>query len=417
MAKIQDVRRLVAVRNTPRHGRRGYTLFVAAAVVVSTALLLGQVGVSASEVQSSETQNASCAGTQIRPDDDLDRIVNGDPIAKPTTFCLASGTYVLSSAITLNAGDSLVGPEGRKVTKGPATYGVPTARITDGDANLPRLITLGAGASRLEWLELYGADGAYTSESKEQCANWGDVANKCPRAGTGMAVGAGQTDGSILMRYLYVHGNDSLGIGSAKGRILNSHFTDNTSNPDWLGFEAAAIKGVDEFEAANNYIHGEQGNGIWCDHGCEDVPVMQNGFWVHDNLVVNNGRWGVRYEYSPRFTDEYGQDDRIDPRVTALVERNRVHGNGRESGHNGGGMSMEDAQNGMFRENRFGPARIGDSRFRTNVDGLALRFSWSNRPDRTDLRNGTATRNVLRGERIEGCTKPESVVHCADNLR
>ena len=218
------------------HRRRQLTTSVLAATLVLSALLLGQVNLPAAESQDLGSQDASCVGKQVRPDDDLDRIVNGDPATTPTTFCLASGTYVLSSAITLNTGDSLVGPVGRKVTKGPATYGVPTARITDGAASLPRLITLGPGAQRLEWVELYGADGTYTNETREQCANWGEVADKCPQQGTGMAVGAGQTDGRALMRYLYIHGNDSLGIGSAKGRILNSHFTNNTSNPDWLGF-------------------------------------------------------------------------------------------------------------------------------------------------------------------------------------
>ena len=85
---------------------------------------------------------------------------------------------------------------------------------------------------------------------------------------------------------------------------MNSHFTGNTGNPDWLGFEGAAIKGVDEFEVANNYIHDEQGNGIWCDVGCDDAPSIRNGFWVYGNLVINNSRWGIRYENSPNDATE-----------------------------------------------------------------------------------------------------------------
>lgn len=389
--------------------RRWFVILVFVAVVaVSMGPLLGYT-------EGSRAEAASCAGKQVRPSDDLDRLVNGDPRSTPTTFCLASGTYVLSSAITLSAGDSLVGPVGRTVRKGPAVYGVPTAKITDGGADLSRLITLEAGARRVEWVELYGADGAYTDQTKAQCANWGDVANKCPQAGTGVAIGAGQSNGNVLMRYLYVHDNDALGIGSAKGRILNSHFTRNTSNPDWLGFEAAAIKGVDEFEAARNYIHGERGNGIWCDHGCENVPAMERGFWTHHNLVVGNGRWGIRYEYSPRYAS--GGGNRVDRSVTALVTKNWVHANGREPGHTAGGMSMEDAQNAVFRANRFGRATIGGSHYRKNTGELALQFSWTKSPTRTDLRNGRAIRNFLRGERIVGCDKPNSIVYCARNVR
>ncbi len=34
---------------------------------------------------------------------------------------------------------------------------------------------------------------------------------------------------------------------------------------------------------------------------------------------------------------------------------------------------------------------------------------------RTDLWNGDAVGNTLRGERIDGCDKPDSVVYCANN--
>jgi len=384
---------------------------------LAIALVTLSVGLLFSLADAPATETLACAGTQVPPDADLDEVVKADPRDTPKTFCLAAATYVVSSPITLYAGDSLVGPVEETVTRGLATYGVPTAKITDGGANLPRLITLAAGADSLLWLELYGANGEYTNESKEVCANWGEVANKCPKVGTGVAVGSGQTDGSVLMRYLYVHSNDASGISSAKGRILNSHFTGNTGNPDWLGFEGAAIKGVDEFEVANNYIHDEQGNGIWCDVGCDDAPSIQNGFWIHDNLVVNNGRWGIRYENSPNDATGGDRDTRGTPHVTALIERNRVHGNGREPDHTAGGISMHDAQNGTFRANRFGRAKIGGTRYRGNAGGLAVHFADSGRDARTDLWNGDAVRNVLGGETIDGCKKPDAVVRCANNVR
>lgn len=353
-------------------------------------------------------ESSSCTGRQVRPTDDLDKIVNSDPQGTPTTFCLTTGTHVLSSPLTLYAGDALVGPVGETVRKGPSRYGLPTAKITDGQANLPRLITLAAGAKRLAWLELYGADGAYTSETKLECANWGEVGNRCPKAGTGVAVGSGQAGSGVTMRYLYIHDNDASGISSAKGRITNSHFTENTRNRDWLGFEGAAIKGVDEFEAARNYIHGEQGNGIWCDGGCDHVSAMRKGFWAHDNVVVDNSRWGIRYENSPGSAGSP---------VSALIEDNRLHGNGRESDHTGGGISMHDAQNGLFRANRFGSARVGGTSYQGNVDGLAVQFADTNRADRTNLRNGDAVYNALGGETVTGCSKPDYVVRCANNTR
>ena len=122
----------------------------------------------------------------------------------------------------------------------------------------------------LEWLDISGANVRYNSLARDTCRNWGEVANKCPQAGTGVAIASGYADGTLVVSHVRIWGNEGLGIGSAKGRVLHSEFTDNTRNPDWVGFEGAGVKGVTEFEAAHNFVHDEQGNGLWCDHACAD---------------------------------------------------------------------------------------------------------------------------------------------------
>jgi hypothetical protein len=178
------------------------------------------------------------------------------------------------------------------------------------------------------------------------------------------------------LQYLRVHDNDANGIGSPRGKVLNSEFFRNTLDPVFLGYSGAAVKGIYGYEAAYNYVHDEQGNGLWCDHGCYGQSTQANGFWVHHNLLVNNDRYGVRYEYSPRVA--------------------------------------RGAQNGVFRYNDFGLAIIDGAFYPHNGAGAkAMQFSDGNKT--TSLYNAEAYSNTLGGEYIQGCTMPDIVVYCANN--
>ncbi len=361
------------------------------------------------------TTSPTCSGTRIGPGDDLDAVVNSNPVGTATTFCLAAGTYEVDEVVTLRSGDKLIGPEGKIVTRGPASYGVPTARIMNAAA-LPRLLQLEGSSIEVRWVDVSGAVGQYDDRTQAECVYWGDAADRCPVVGTGTAIGAGTADGSLLIEYVTVHDNAAEGVSSANGKLFHSNLYNNGTNPDFWGWSAAAVKGVDEYEAAYNYVHDNPANGLWCDHGCKDVPGMQNGFWAHHNLLVNNGRWGIRYEYSPRFTDGWGQGERVDPAVTALVENNEIHGNGASGGY--GGATMLDAQNATFRGNDFGAATIAGVRYPPNSGGKAIEFAWTDQSDRTDLWNGKAYRNRLGGENISGCNigHDPDIVECHDNF-
>ena len=344
-----------------------------------------------------------CTGdVVINPGEDLDAKVNADPATVSHTFCVHADdggtTYPISADLEIQNGDRLIGDPGKVVTKGNATYGVPLVKITDGSNDLSRLATFYGSNTEMRWIDLSGATGEYTGQTQADCDNWGEFSNRCPKAGSGVAMGMGQADGTALLRYVSVHDNESVGISSINGKLLNSNIYRNGTNPDFWGYEAAAMKGVDEYEVANSYVHDNAANGVWCDQGCKNVPSMVNGFWVHDNLIVDNGRWGVRYEYSPMLGDNQTQSA-----VTALVENNQVHGNGTQENHSAGGISMEDAQDGVFRANRFGPATVGGTNYQANEGLRAILFAWGRTKPRTDLDDASATDNVLNGERIDGC--------------
>jgi hypothetical protein len=306
-------------------------------------------------------------------------------------------------------GDALVGEPGTSTVIGPATKPEPVVLVRNGAA-LSRLVQPTGSNIHLEWLDISGANVRYNSQTQDTCGNWGEVANKCPQAGTGVAIVSGQADGTLLITHVRVWGNEGLGIGNAKGRVLHSEFFDNTRNPDWIGFEAAGVKGVTEFEAAHNFVHNEQGNGLWCDHACKDDAARVNGAWFHHNLIVNNARWGMRYEFSPIVASGVHSSQ-----PTFLAENNEVHGNGI------GGASMEDAQNGTFRDNIFGPTTIAGVSYAANNNNRAIIFRDSGRAERTDLWNYVATGNqlngeviLLNGEVITDCDQPDNVVNCQD---
>jgi hypothetical protein len=343
----------------------------------------------------------SCLGVQVNPGDDLDAIVNGDPRDTATTFCVnahsdgTTATYNVSESLRFRDGDRLIGQAGETVTRGPATYGVPEVSIRPSGSPDSIIAAVGKGIE-IQWVDIAGAVGKTTTDGQ-------------PLSGTGAGITAGSADGGFLVQYAVIHGNDAGGILGAKGRILNSEFYDNTQESAFLGFNGSAVKGTTEYEAAYNYVHNEQGNGLWCDVGCKDDPARTNGFWAHDNLTVDNARSGIRYENSPKdlATGVHASEP------TALIEGNEVHGN--SYGAYKGAISAADTQNALIRANVFGAKTIAGVAYRANAAKAgAVKAFDSGRSSRTDLWSVKIVDNVLNGEGIRGCELPDDIVDCHD---
>jgi hypothetical protein len=369
---------------------------VAAGVIAALVALLLLAGYSAQTAGAVE--EPPCSGVNINPGNDLDAIVNSDPSTKATTFCVhapsSGATYTINNTLQLNSGDKLIGQPGQVITRGPASYGVPPVKIRNG-ASLPRLIKLSGSNVQLRWLDVAGAAVHYKNGS--------------PDATTGNAITAGQANATALMEYLAVHDNPNSGINNMNGKLLHSDLYNNGTMAYFHGYTATAVKGIREYQAAYNFVHNNPANGLWCDHGCSDAgAAMPNGFWAHHNLLVNNGRWGVRYEYSPIVSSGTRTSN-----PTALIEYNEIHANGYKGSY--GGASMFDSQNGTFRNNVFGAKTIAGVSYGANNNKRAMYFGDSGKASRTDLWNGDAVYNTLGGESISGCEKPDTVVYCANN--
>jgi hypothetical protein len=317
---------------------------------------------------------------------DLDAIVNADDPAIGTRFQLEGPcTYLVDTMVVLNEGDEIAGPPATFIERLPAFDPEPTATIV-GSEGLSHVISA-RGEVHLEWVKIVGGTGEYAPDSS-------------PVAGTGSGLAMGMASNTSSLYAVHITGSDGAGITNAHGTFDRIELDDTTQDPNFLGFIGSGLKAITEVEVKNSYIHDNQGNGLWCDQFCHDSADHLNGFWIHDNLVVNNGRAGIRFERVGEVADA-GE---------ALIENNEVHGNSTDAVR--GGVSIHDAQNALVRNNVFGATIIADVVYLPNAEGVAIRATDSGRPDRPDLVNVDIVDNVVNGEVIKGCELPDEIAYC-----
>jgi hypothetical protein len=299
---------------------------------------------------------------------DIANFVNADSATMATAFQLAPNrTYPVNNLIILKVGDELRGAVGPPPTKvGPATDPNPTTKLVNG-ANLESLIAL-RGDNAITWLDISGADFK-------------------GRSGGGSAIAAGSGDDDTWIQYNRIHLNGAAGITNAHGHILDNEIDNNTTDRSALGVIAAGVKGIVEYEAGCNYVHENLGHGLWGDVLMKDTTV--GSFNVHDNVLSNNGRAGVRFERTECSGAEFS------------AVGNTVQNNGEETVR--GGVSIHDACNSYVANNTFGG----------NWDRLAVRITDSGRSDRPDTKNATIEQNTMNGENVKLGT---GISTSADNI-
>ena len=212
---------------------------------------------------------------------DLDATVNADDPTIGTRFQLEGPcTYPVDTMVELNEGDELAGPAGSFIERYPAFDPEPTVTIV-GSEGLRNVIRA-KGTVRLEWVKIVGGTGQYSGGSP------------C-RHGLRARHGNGLQYQQPLRGTHYGHrcgGHHQ----RAHGTFDRIELDDTTQDPNFFGFTGSGLKAVNEVEVRNTYVHDNQGNGLWCDVYCRDSESHPNGFWVHDNLVVDNGQTGIRFE-------------------------------------------------------------------------------------------------------------------------
>jgi hypothetical protein len=304
------------------------------------------------------------------PNLNLASLVNNDPATTATAFQLAPNfTYRVTALIILKPGDELRGAVGTTTQVGPATDPNPTTKLVNGAA-LANLISL-RGDNAITWLDISGADFKGSS-------------------GTGSAIASGSGNDNTLIQYNRIHHNGAAGITNARGHILYNEIDNNTTEPAALGFIAAGVKGIYEYEAGRNYVHHNVGHGLWGDVLMKDTTV--GSFNVHDNVLSNNGRAGVRFERNDCSGAEFNAVGNI------------IQNNGWESLR--GGVSIHDACASPH-------SYVANNTFGGNADKLGVRITDSGRSDRPDTKNAIIGPNTMNGDIVKLGT---GVSTSADNI-
>jgi hypothetical protein len=336
--------------------------------------------------------DAQASTVDIPCGQDIDAKINADPRGTASRFVLGADCTFLASATIVPSDSDEVACEVAPtfVQRGPAFD--PTTRCTvAGSASVENVFRpTGQGGTmatvRFEGIKITG--GNFTGST-----------------GSGAAIAEGSMTNLSSHYGIEVRDNDAAGILSAKGTFERVELTNNSLDSNALGVIGAGLKARNEVEVKDSYIHHTQGNGLWCDNFCEDSDpaTHPHGFWVHHNLVVNNGRAGIRFE---RVGD-------VSTAGEALIEYNEVHGN--SPNEKRGGISVRDAQNATIQNNRFGEVTIEGVKYPPNARNVAIIASDSGRSDRPNLFNIDIVNNALNGETVKGCELPDTVVACAGN--
>ena len=237
------------------------------------------------------------------------------------------------------------------------------------------------GTVRLEWVKIVGGTGQYSPGGS-------------PVAGTGSGLAMGMASDTSSLYAVHITGTDAAGITNAHGTFDRIELDDTTQDPNFLGFTGSGLKAINEVEVRTSYIHDNQGNGLWCDVYCRDSADHPNGFWVHENLVVDNGRpvsASSRWAKLPTLARRSSRTTRC----TATLPVRYV------------AVSIHDAQNALVRNNVFGAAIIADVAYLPDSEGVAIRATDSGRSDRPDLWNADIVGNVLNGEVIKDVRRPK----------
>ena len=332
--------------------------------------------------------NASTPDVVVQPGDSLVSKVNNAPansVIKVHSDADGEYTYNVSSELQPASGVKLRAQPGTFERVGGKAYDVdPAVHINvthSGDNGMKASPGL-----EVRGFELSGVNPPFEDTGSGSCA------------GKGSFIAGGPGNGTELYEFNRIHDNAAVGISNVRGQVLRNTAYNNTTNIEFLGCNAGAFKGSEEFEAGWNYVHNEDGNGIWCDNGCENQPLRgTNGMWFHDNVTLMNGSAGMRIEETPDIGDTNNPQA-----ITAIVEDNISGGNSRLTGR--ADIHVHDSSDVIVRNNSVGANQ-------TVTNGVALsygknqngiRASDSCRTDRPDLGDPTYGPVVITGNDLNG---------------
>jgi hypothetical protein len=233
---------------------------VLALLGVASAVLVGAVVWLDADPEPRTQPPPPCPGVDLVPGDDIEEAVNAAGADGGATFCLAAGTYPVTSTIEPQTGHRFIGA------------GTDRTRVV---ADGARIVFDARGESDLMFAHMSISGASGNSRCKPQC-------------GSGLTGGA-----DMLVDSVRFHDNRNHGMGGTEeGTVITDSVFDNNGSRAFTGCCAGGIKAADGYTIRDSLIHSNVGNGIWCDSGCS------GRFVASGNTVRDNTRDGIRYEVS-----------------------------------------------------------------------------------------------------------------------
>jgi hypothetical protein len=287
-----------------------------------------------------------------------------------TTYCLSAGTFRVTSPITVESGDRLIGA-GRDAT------------FIDG-SGLPST-----------------AEGIFLAGSNTYFSNFDIFGAPTPTLSSGVYCGGGTQKSacgkafvvrgsSLTLQSIDCHDNGGdcvAGGGSANVTVddLDCWGNGNAYSMSSSFRYAACIKRAAAYSLGNNttvtnsYVHDNTWVGIWCDY------CKYGLFDIENNRFIHNGANGVQWEMSGGWTS----DDR------AIIRNNVFHGNNYlEQASFRGGIGISSANDVTISGNSFGA---------NYVAGANVIYTASRTPPQPDSRGVVIQGNTLNGDVLSGC--------------
>jgi len=317
------------------------------------------------------TPSAASAGggncdVRVRPRTSLSRVMSRH--GPGTAYCLARGTFRVTSTIETDNGDRVIGA-GRNATFIDGTGLAPTAEG----------IFAPESGSYFAHLDIFGAP-TPPAGSDNHCS---------PNPNCGKAFSL--RGSSLTLQSIDCHDNGGScigGGGSSNVTVDRLNCWDNGSAYSMTeSFRyAACIKRAAAYEAGNDtvvtnsYIHDNPWAGIWCDH------CKYGSFRVENNRIIHNGANGIQWEMSGGWTSDDG----------AIIRNNVIRRNNyREQASFRGGIGISTANDILVVSNTFG---------RNRVAGVNIIFDANRTPPQSDSSGVVVRDNTMNGDTTLGCS-------------
>jgi Ni/Co efflux regulator RcnB len=297
--------------------------------------------------------------------------------ASGTTYCLAAGTFEVTSTIQTDARDHVVG-SGTNATFIDGTGLEPTA---------PGIFITASG-NRFARLEIFGAP--------TPAAGSGVHCSPDPNCGKAFTI----RGSSLTLRSVDCHSNEGSCIGGGGSSNVSVKRLDCWKNGSSYSMTpefryAACIKRFggsttgNDTTVVDSYIHDNAWVGLWCDFCKYGV------FRVEDSRIIHNGSNGIQWEMSGGWTG----DDR------AIIRNNVIRRNNYlEAAPYRGGVGVSTGNDITVKGNTFGD---------NEVAGVNVIWDTSRNPPQPDSRGVLVEDNAMQGDATLGCSLPGVV--CRNN--